>query len=133
MIPQLVVGNQLVTDFLVKENLFNDYFSQKCSTIDKKSFITANLTFEVDARLSLDPNKVHGHNEISIHIKKTCVSSISKPLVIIFRNCFFPDRNCFENEHFPKEWKKANIVPVHKKMKKHLSKLSASIITVYLF
>ena len=25
--PPLLVGNQLVTDFLVKANLFNDYFS----------------------------------------------------------------------------------------------------------
>ena len=28
LIPPLLVGNQLVTDFLVKSNLFNDYFSQ---------------------------------------------------------------------------------------------------------
>ena len=38
-----------------------------------------------------------------------CGSSIAKPLSILFRNCF-------ENEYFPKEWKKANIVPLHTKM-----------------
>ena len=39
-------------------------------------------------------------------------SSISKPLF----------RNCHENECFPKEWKKANIVPVHKKHDRQLIK-----------
>ena len=37
-----------------------------------------------------------------------CPSSISKPFVILFRSCL-------ESECFPKEWKKANIVPVYKK------------------
>ena len=30
-------------------------------------------------------------------------------------------RNCFENEYFPKEWKKANIVPVHKTIDQKLA------------
>ena len=115
MIPPLVVSNQLFTDFLVKENLLNGYFSQQCLTIDNKSLITANIAFEVEEKLCLDPNKVHGHDEISIHMTKTCVSSISKPLMIIFRNCF-------ENERFPKKWKKANTVPLHIKTKKQLIK-----------
>ena len=38
---------------------------------------------------------------------KLCVSSISKLLHLIFRNCI-------ETDSFPKEWKKANIIPVHK-------------------
>ena len=58
---------------------------------------------------SLDPNKTDRHDEISIRIIKLCNSSIGKPLSILFRNCF-------KNECFPKEQKKANIVPVHKKM-----------------
>ena len=28
LIPPLLVGNQLVSDFMVKANLFNDYFSK---------------------------------------------------------------------------------------------------------
>ena len=70
LIRPLLVGNQLVSDFLVIANFFNDYFSKQCTTI--------------------------------------CASSISKPLALLFKNCF-------EKECFPKEWKKANIVPVHKK------------------
>ena len=37
---------------------------------------------------SLDPNKAHGHNEISIRMIKLCATSIAKPLSILFRNCF---------------------------------------------
>ena len=46
---------------------------------------------------------------------KMCASSSAKPLAILFRNCL-------ESECFPKEWKKANIVPVHKKHDKQLIK-----------
>ena len=46
---------------------------------------------------------------------KICASSISKPLAILFRNCL-------ESECFPKEWKKVNIVPAHKKHDKQLIK-----------
>ena len=45
LIPPLLVGNQLVTDFLVKANLFNDYFSQQCTTVDNDSSIPPNITF----------------------------------------------------------------------------------------
>ena len=130
LIPPLLVGNQLVTDFLVKANLFNDYFSQQCMTVDNDSSIPPNITFATEQKLStvefctddivkiiksLDPNKAHGHDEISIRMIKLCTTSISKPLSILFRNCFV-------NQCFPNEWKKANIVPVHKKNDKQLIK-----------
>ena len=130
LIPPLLVGNQLVSDFLEKANLFNDYFSKQCTTIDNNSAIPANTSFVTEERLStfeicpgdivkiirsLDPNKAHGHDEITIRMIKMCASSIAKPLAILFRNCL-------ESECFPKEWKKANIVPVHKKHDKQLIK-----------
>ena len=40
---------------------------------------------------------------------KICGKSIIKPLLIIFKKCL--EKGCF-----PNEWKKANVVPVHKKM-----------------
>ena len=119
----MLVGNKLVTNFLVKANLFRDYFSQHSTTVENDNCILLNITFATEQKLStfefciddiiniiksLDPNKAHGHNEISIRMIKLCASSIAKPLSILFRNCF-------QNECFPKEWKKANIVPVHKK------------------
>ena len=64
---------------------------------------------------SLDPNKTHIHDEITSRMIKMCASSIPKPLTILFRNCL-------ESECFPKQWKKANIVTVHKKHDKQLIK-----------
>ena len=63
---------------------------------------------------SLDQNKAHGYDEISIRMIKLCASSISKPLHPIFRNCL-------ETESFPKGWKKSNIIPVHEKVDKRKS------------
>ena len=51
LIPPLLVGNQFVTDFLVKGNLFSDYFSQQCTTEDKDSSILPNITFETVQKL----------------------------------------------------------------------------------
>ena len=77
LIPLLLAGNQIVPNFLVKANLFNDYFSKQCMIIDNNRSITAKITFENKERLStfeicsddiikivrsLDPNKARGHN-----------------------------------------------------------------------
>ena len=50
---------------------------------------------------------------ISIRILKTCGKSILKPLELIFKSCI-------ESGKFPIEWKKANVIPVHKKNDKQL-------------
>ena len=42
-----------------------------------------------------------------------CDSSIVKPLSIIFKNCL-------QTETFPNNWKKSNVVPIHKKGDKQL-------------
>ena len=71
-------------------------------TVDNDSSIPPNITFATEQKLStlefctndiakiiksLDPNKAHGHDEISIRMIKLCATSISKPLSILFRNC----------------------------------------------
>ena len=57
---------------------------------------------------NLDPNKAHGHDQISIRMLKICGKTICKPLECIFRECLNTDL-------FPLEWKKANLVPLYKK------------------
>ena len=52
LIPPLLVSNQLVSDFLEKANLFSDYISKQCTTIDNSSAIPANTSFVTDERLS---------------------------------------------------------------------------------
>ena len=62
---------------------------------------------------SLDQNEAHGRDEILIRMIKLGVSSISKPLHLIFRDCL-------ETDSLSKEWEKANKIPVHKKGDKQL-------------
>ena len=102
LIPSLLVENKLVTEFLHKANLFNNFFAKQCTPISNDSTVLVNINFEIRERLSslefcvddivkiirlLDQNKAHGHNEILIRMIKLCASSISKPLHLIFRNC----------------------------------------------
>ena len=62
---------------------------------------------------SLNINKSHGHDNISIRMKKTCDKAIMKPLSIIYKNRI-------DTDIFPDLWKKSNTVPVHKKGDKQL-------------
>ena len=57
---------------------------------------------------NVDPNKAHGCNKINLRMIKICGKSICKPLQLIFSQCI-------DTSSFPLEWKKANVVPVHKK------------------
>ena len=52
---------------------------------------------------------------LSICMLKICDDSLCGPLGLIFQSCF-------ENGKFPSEWKKANVVPTHKKNDKQLVK-----------
>ena len=57
---------------------------------------------------SLDPNKSHGWDNISIKMIKMCGESLVLPLKIIFEAAL-------NDDVFPDDWKKGNIVPVYKK------------------
>ena len=39
LIPPILVKDQLVTDFLEKANLFNEFFTQQCNTIENDSTV----------------------------------------------------------------------------------------------
>ena len=88
-----------MTNFLEKANLFNEFFTQQCNTIENGSTLPNDLVFETKERISssdisndkitkiiksLDPNKALGHYEISIRMLKLCTLSISKPLLLLF-------------------------------------------------
>ena len=57
---------------------------------------------------SLDTNKAHGCDDISSSMIKICDESIVEPLYLIFENCL-------KSGVYPPQWKKANIIPIHKK------------------
>ena len=62
---------------------------------------------------SLNYNKAHGYDDISIKLSKICDSSIVKPLSIIFKNYL-------QTGTFPNNRKKSNVVPIHEKSDKQL-------------
>ena len=91
--------------------------------INNSSELIVNLLYTTEKRLNtlnfnnndiekiiqnLDPNKAHGYDKISIRVKKNCSKSVCKPLQLIFSQCI-------DTCSFPLEWKKADVVPVHKK------------------
>ena len=55
--------------------------------------------------------KAQGYDNLSIRMIKICSESITLPLNMIFQESL-------EKEKFPEMWKKANVVPVHKKKEK---------------
>ena len=64
---------------------------------------------------SLNPSKAHGCDEISVRMIKQSNSELIYSLKLIFTNSI-------RTGVFPDIWKLANVVPVHKKDKKHLLK-----------
>ena len=99
LIPPQLVDKKLVTDFLDKANLFNNFFAKQCTPISNNSIVPASINFETRERRpslefyvddivkiirSLDQNKAHSHDKILIGMIKLCASSISKPLHLIF-------------------------------------------------
>ena len=129
-IPSLFHENKPVTDFREKAEIFNSYFSKQCSLVNSDSSLPCEIIKKTNNSLysvrfstedilqiinNLDSNKAHGHDEISIRMLKICGSSVCRPLQIIYKSSL--DRG-----KFPQEWKKANVVPVHKKNDKQLVK-----------
>ena len=128
--PPLFHENKFVTDFKEKAELFNSHFATQCSVISNSSKLQSHIKYLTDNRLSfvsfshdktakviqnLNPNKAHGHDNISIRMVKLCGPWIYKPLEIIFNQCL-------ETGVFPSERKKGNIALIHKKGGKQILK-----------
>ena len=111
----------MVSDFYKKANIFNNvlplyahlYKTQavyRLFHIERsriKSFqVTENDILAIIK--TLDPNKAHGCDNISIKMIKICSQSLLLSLKII-------SEHYLKKGKFPKIWKKANVVPVHKK------------------
>ena len=99
----------------------NGFFSKQFSSIANNSSLPTNKlsTFEfitgaiIKLRKTLEPKRIHRHNEISILMMKLWAFPISKPLHILFKSCL--KKKCFLNEGR----RKIN-VPVYKKGDKEL-------------
>ena len=123
IIPPLYCNGNFITDFCQKAELFNSFFAEQCSILLNSSKLPTNLAPRTDQSLTsinfsqddilkiiqnLNPNKAHDPDKISICMIKICGKSLCKPLEMIFKPCIIKGE-------YPSEWKKANVVPVHKK------------------
>ena len=122
-ISPLLENDIIFTSFVEKAGIFNDYFVKQCSLLVNDSRLQDSLPYRTISRLEnieiteekivkiinkLNPNKAHGCDDISIHMVKLCARECSKPFQILFKKCL-------QSGHYPAIWKKANVVPVHKK------------------
>ena len=118
-IPPILHEDKFVTDFQIKSEIFNSHFAKQCSALKNESRIppqlqphTNTVRFSENDILNvlrkLGTSKANGHDEISIRVLKLSDKAVCKPLNIIFTSCL-------ETGVFPILWKKANVVPIHKK------------------
>ena len=111
---------KFITDFKEKSEIFNSFFAGQCSLIDNGSTLLSLFPLIREKSLSdvdflvedikniitkLDSNKSHGDDMISIRILELCEKSICKTLC----------KSSLTNDISPSEWKKATVVPIHKK------------------
>ena len=128
IIPPLLIDNKIISDFEAKANHFNNLFASQCTPLNNNSKIPENQTYTTNTKLSfikfenkdiiniirsLNVDKAHGHDNISIRMLKICDTAIVEPLSIIFNNCI-------NQSLFPDIWKKSNICPIHKKGDKQI-------------
>ena len=121
-IPPLCIDGKFVSDFYKKANIFNNFFASICTPIKNASKLPA-FSYRTEQRINsfrvsegdilaimktLDPATAHGLDNISIKMIKICNDSIIKPLKLIFEQSL-------KQGEFPNLWKKANVVPSHKK------------------
>ena len=100
----------------------NEYFVEQCSAVETGSTLpnlqpqgTCSLSElpinkEKILRLirSLDSNKAHGFDGISVAMINICYDCLVEQLSLIYNACL-------ETGVYPSCWKSANIIPVHKK------------------
>ena len=109
--------------------MFNNYFSCQCTLIRNGSKLSK-FSYKTENKLTpfglkdddilpiiktLNLDKAHGWDQLSIRMIRTCVDSIIFPMKLIFKSVI--------NEGvLPEDWKKSNVVPVYKKESKNLIK-----------
>ena len=102
LIPPIWINNKLISNFKEKANHFIAFFTSQCTPVSNNSTLPLVTILFTNASLSsisfndqdilkiihsLNTNKAHGYDDISIRLLKVCDCSIVKPLSIIFKNC----------------------------------------------
>ena len=122
----MIVNDFVVSDFTTKASLFNNFFApQFCPVVNSSAL--PNFCYKTQKWISdielkkddifliiknLNPNKAHEWDNVSVRMIQLCGKSIIKPFKYLFKSSLTAGI-------FPEDWKKANIIPVHKKESKN--------------
>ena len=102
LIPPIIIDNKVIRNFREKANVFNIFFALQCMAIVNDSILPSTIIYRTENRLStisfkdedvlkiiksLNINKAHGHDDISIRLLQICGAEVVKPLSLIFKNC----------------------------------------------
>ena len=119
-IPEIIsYGGRFRSDSRDRAELFNEFF---CDQFSEASLYEVDIDFSNDWEFDIefDPlhvegllrkmnaNKAQGPDGIHGHILKNCASALAYPLSLIYKTSY-------NTGSIPREWKSANVVPVHKK------------------
>ena len=112
------------------DKLFNSFFADQCTLMSNTIMVPSNFMLYTDNGLSgvtfsqddigktiqnLNADKAHGHDNINIRMLNICGSSIYGSLELILKEVL-------STGLFPSNWKKGNIVSIHKKGDKQILK-----------
>ena len=114
IIPPILSNGTFITNVGEKVMLFNSYFANQCTLINNTSVLPpfeCKVTTKIDNVIftehdilsiirSLNSNKAHGWDDISIRMVKMCDVSIAYPLKIIFETAL-------KSGIYPDKWKKS--------------------------
>ena len=113
LILSLFHENFFIIDVKEKAELFNSFFSKQCSLITNNSKLPTNPSYLTDKPLStttfsandigkiirsLNPNKAHGYDNLSIRMLKLCSDAICESLQLMFNQVLV-------SGSFPFDWK----------------------------
>ena len=103
LIPPILISDKLVSNFKEKANHFNAFFASQCTPVPNNSTLPLVTTPITNASLSsisfndqdilnvihsLNINKAHWYDDLSIRLLKICDSTIVKPFVNNFQELF---------------------------------------------
>ena len=120
-IPPLINGNEKVVDDTAKAELLNQTFACKFAHPSVRDVPQASVyhldpmqRFHVSVESvksilrGINPSKACGPDNVSARVIRECADELTAPVAMLCRLSL-------DQGVFPKVWKRANIVPIHKK------------------
>ena len=114
LIPPIIIANKVITNLREQAiilTIFNNFFASKCMSIVNDNILPSIIMYRTENRLStisfkdedvlkiiksLNINKAHFNDDISIRLLEICGAEVVKPLSLIFRIVFSMEyfQNC---------------------------------------